>query len=118
MYDSKHTISESSVSSAETAQHSWRFLSNHMQVLLCIYDSPEITQREIANRVGITERAAQRIVTDLADGGYITRERTGRRNRYLVDKAKLMRHPAQFGFEVGDLLELLGIRHDDRSESR
>jgi DNA-binding MarR family transcriptional regulator len=109
MSDLEYTTSESDVSSAEAAQHAWRFLSNHTQVLLCLYNNPETTQREIASRVGITERAAQRIVTDLAKGGYIRRERTGRRNHYVIDKAKLMRHPAQFGFEVGDLLELLGL---------
>ena len=96
------------MSSTEQPRH-WTFLTNHAQVLLCLYDNPTTTQREIANRVGITERAAQRIVADLADGGYIKRERTGRRNRYVIDKAKLMRHPAQFGYEVGDLLGLLGL---------
>ncbi len=98
------------MSSAEAAQHSWRFLSNHTQVLLSIYSNPAITQREIATRVGITERAAQRIVADLVDGGYITRERTGRRNHYRIDTAKLMRHPAQFGYEVGGFLEFLGLK--------
>ena len=97
------------MSSAEAAQHNWRFVTNHTQVLLCIYKNPAIRIREIANHVGITERAAQRIVADLVDAGYVTRERTGRRNHYVINTAKPMRHPAQLGLEIGPLLELLEL---------
>jgi predicted ArsR family transcriptional regulator len=86
---------------------SWHFVSNHGQVLLCIASNPEIRLREIAPRVGITERAAQRIVADLVTAGYVTRQRQGRRNHYAINREKEMRHPAQFGYEIGPLLDLL-----------
>jgi len=95
------------MSKAEEAQHSWRFVSNHTQVLLCISENPEIRLREVAAQVGITERAAQRIVADLVDAGYVTRQRSGRRNHYTINRDLEMRHPAQFGFEIGPLLDLL-----------
>src|SRR5580692_7600414 len=62
----------------------WKFLTNHAQVLACIANDPGVLLREISERVGITERAAHRIVTELAVGGYIKRERNGRRNRYTI----------------------------------
>ena len=88
---------------------SWRFLSNHTQVLLCISQDPDARLREIAQTVEITERAAHRIITDLIESGYVERLRVGRRNRYLVNPEVAMRHPAQHGQEVGALLKLLGI---------
>ncbi len=87
----------------------WRFLSNHTQVLLCISRDPEVRLREIASKVGITERAAHRIVTDLVESGYLERVRVGRRNRYRVNASIAMRHPAQDGQDVGALLGLLGV---------
>jgi DNA-binding transcriptional ArsR family regulator len=63
--------------------------------------------RDVAERVGITERAAQRITNDLVESGYVTRERVGRRNRYRVDPEARMRHPAQREHAIGELLELL-----------
>lgn len=95
---------------AEEAQHSWRFLSNHTQVLLCIAANPEMRLRDIADHVGITERAAQRIVADLADAEYIQREKTGRRNRYAINRNREMRHPAQLEYNIGRLLDLLGLK--------
>ena len=95
------------MSTAEEAQRSWRFITNHTQVLLRIYGNHETRLRDIALEVGITERAAQRIVADLVDGGYVTRHRTGRRNHYTVNRDREMRHPAQLGFEIGPLLDLL-----------
>jgi DNA-binding MarR family transcriptional regulator len=59
----------------------WRFVTNHTQVLLCIARDPETRLRDIAESVGITERAVQRIVADLVEGGFLTRERVGRRSR-------------------------------------
>ncbi|HEV8461353.1 MAG TPA: winged helix-turn-helix domain-containing protein [Gaiellaceae bacterium] len=85
----------------------WRFLSNHTQVLLCIQRDPESRFRDIAATVGITERAAQRIVADLIDSGYVESERIGRRNHYRVNPDTAMRHPAQDGHDVGELLRLL-----------
>ena len=68
----------------EVEPHRWKFLTNHAQVLACIAHDPGVLLREISERVGITERAAHRIVSELADGGYITRERDGRRNKYTI----------------------------------
>jgi DNA-binding MarR family transcriptional regulator len=98
------------MSSAEEAQHSWRFVTNHTQVLLCISENPEIRLRDIAGTIGITERAAQRIVADLADAGYVSRQRHGRRNTYTINRDLEMRHPAQLGYEIGPLLDLLKFK--------
>ena len=87
----------------------WRFLTNHTQVLLCIARDGNVRTRDIAQMVGITERAAQRIVADLADAGFITVERVGRRNHYVVDREHAMRHDAQAGHEIGELLDLLRL---------
>jgi DNA-binding IclR family transcriptional regulator len=85
----------------------WTFLTNHAQVLLCLAGTPDIRLREVAERVGITERATQRIVAELVDAGYVKSERFGRRNRYTVDRQHAMRHSAQLGYEIGALLEAL-----------
>lgn len=86
---------------------SWTFLSNHAHVLLCIARDPETRLRDIASAVGITERAAQRIVSDLVAAGYVTRERVGRRNRYQVHLDRPLRHPLEADAPVGVLLEAL-----------
>jgi DNA-binding IclR family transcriptional regulator len=85
----------------------WTFLTNHAQVLLCLAETPDIRLRDVAARVGITERATQRILADLVDAGYVKTERLGRRNRYTVDRQHAMRHSAQLGYEIGALLEAL-----------
>jgi len=85
----------------------WRFVTNHTQVLLTIARNPDIRMREIADLVGITERAAQRIVADLDEAGYIESSRIGRRNHYTINRAIKMRHPAQDDTEIGALLDLL-----------
>jgi DNA-binding IclR family transcriptional regulator len=90
----------------------WRFLSNHTQVLLCIQRDPNVRFRDIAQMVGITERAAQRIVADLIESGYVESERIGRRNRYRIDPDIAMRHPAQDGHDIGELLRLLELEAD------
>ena len=95
------------MASAEEAQHSWRFITNHTQVLLCVAEDHETRLRDIAIEVGITERAAQRILADLIDAGYVTRQRTGRRNHYTINRDLEMRHPAQLGYQIGPLLDLL-----------
>jgi DNA-binding MarR family transcriptional regulator len=87
----------------------WHFLTSHAQVLLCIERDPDARLRDMAETVGITERAAQRIVSDLVDAGYVTREREGRRNRYALDRSQRMRHPAQFSHEIGELLDALRL---------
>ena len=95
--------------SSSDGGHTWRFLSNHTQVLLCIARDPEIRVRDIAQMVGITERAAQRIVADLIETGYVSREKVGRRNRYHLNSDTKMRHAAQDGHEIGELLQLLAL---------
>ena len=97
------------MSSPDGKKTTWRFLSNHTQVLLCIRRDPNVRFREIAQMVGITERAAQRIVADLIESGYVERERVGRRNRYSVNPEIAMRHPAQDGHDIGELLQLLKL---------
>lgn len=91
----------------------WSFLTNHAQVLLCIAHDPGIRLREIGDAVGITERAAHRIVSELADAGYISRHRVGRRNRYTVQVDLPIPDPLAREQRIGDLLELLGRRRAD-----
>src|SRR6266568_5506073 len=97
---------------------SWTFLTNHAQVLLCIANDSDIRLRDVAETVGITERAAQRIVADLAESGFLERERHGRRNRYLINEKTEMRHPAQEGYEIGELLDLLRRVRNSRDRDR
>lgn len=85
----------------------WTFLTNHAQVLLCLASTPDIRLRDVAERVGITERSAQRILSELVAAGYVQPVREGRRNRYTIDRDHAMRHTAQLGVEVGALLEAL-----------
>ena len=85
----------------------WTFLSNHANVLLCIAEEPEIRLREVAARVGITERAVQRIVADLEEGGYLSRKRKGRRNQYDLHPDRPLRHPVVAHRDVSLLLYLI-----------
>lgn len=85
----------------------WVFLSNHAHVLLCIARDPDTRTRDIAERVGITERAAQRIVSDLISEGYLTRTKVGRRNHYEINRNGHLRHPVFSDLEIGPLLDVL-----------
>src|SRR6188472_2904179 len=85
----------------------WTFLTSHARVLLCIAQDPDIRLREIGEQVGITERAAHRIVGELADAGYVSRERHGRRNRYTINSKLTLPDPVARRKSVGDLLALL-----------
>src|SRR5689334_22331144 len=90
----------------------WDFLTNHAHVLVCVARDPGMRLRDIAAAVGITERAAHRILSELVEGGYVLREREGRRNHYQVVPDLPLRHPLVQGREVGDLLKvLLGSTH-------
>ena len=93
--------------SSEDHDKPWTFITNHAQVLLCLSEDPTIRLRDVAERVGITERAAQRILADLVEAGYVERARDGRRNTYTIKRDQMMRHSAQDGHEIGDLLDLL-----------
>ncbi len=87
---------------------SWSFLTNHAQVLLSIAHDPGIRLRDIGETVGITERAAHRIVTELADAGYISRTRHGRRNLYTIQSHLALPDPLAREQKIGDLLAVLG----------
>jgi predicted ArsR family transcriptional regulator len=100
------------MSSESTSDKPWRFVTNHTQVLLCIARQSDVRLRDVAQTVGITERAAQRIVADLVEAGYVRRDRIGRRNRYVVDHDRAMRHPAQQDHQIGELLSLLRLDAD------
>ncbi len=100
------------MSSPDTARH-WTFVTNHTQVLLCLVENPDVRLRDVAEMVGITERAAQRILADLVEAGYVDRDRVGRRNRYTINREMAMRHDAQLGHQIGPLLDLLDRSPDD-----
>jgi predicted transcriptional regulator len=85
----------------------WTFLTNHAHVLICIAQQPDVRIRDIATQVGITERAAQRIVADLVDEGYVTRKRVGRRNEYKVRGNAPLRHPLQRDRAVSAIVNAL-----------
>jgi DNA-binding Lrp family transcriptional regulator len=93
------------------AAPSWSFLTNHARVLVCIAHDPGIRLREIGDAVGITERAAHRIVSELAEAGYISRERHGRRNRYSVQAHLPLPDPVAREQSIGDLLAILVGRY-------
>lgn len=84
----------------------WTFLTNHARVLILIAESPGIRLRDVADRVGITERAAQRIVAELEAAEYLRHEKIGRRNQYHLRPDAHLRHPLENDVEVGTLLEL------------
>jgi predicted transcriptional regulator len=86
---------------------SWSFLTNHAQVLLCIAQDPGVRLREIGEAVGITERAAHRIVVELAAAGYISRKRQGRRNHYTIKSDLPLPDPLARKQRIGDLLSVL-----------
>jgi hypothetical protein len=91
---------------AESAPN-WTFLTRHAQVLLCIADDPGIRVRDIGERLGITERAAHRIVSELVGDGYLARERRGRRNPYTIRPQLPLPDPVVRDQKVGDLLGVL-----------
>ncbi|MGZ4173236.1 MAG: helix-turn-helix transcriptional regulator [Solirubrobacteraceae bacterium] len=103
---------------AANPPRTWSFLTNHAQVLLCIAHNPAIRLREIGDAVGITERAAHRIVTNLAQAGYISRQRVGRRNRYTIEPDLPLPEPLARERRIGDLLALLEQRREERPQSR
>ena len=82
-------------------------LTNHARVLLCIAKDPRIRLREIGDAIGITERAAHRIVAELVEAGYITRRRRGRRNEYTIQADLPLPEPLARGQNVGSLLAIL-----------
>lgn len=96
----------------------WVFLTNHAQVLLCVARDPEIRARDIAEQIGITERAAQRILADLIAEDYITRTKNGRRNHYKINPHGHLRHPVFRDLSIGPLLEVLNTDRRPRPVPR
>ena len=85
----------------------WTFLTNHTHVLLCLYRNPEITLREVAVLVGITERMVQKIVAELVGAEFLEVTKVGRRNTYRITVDKKLRHPLESHCSIGDMLENL-----------
>ncbi len=85
----------------------WTFITNHARVMMVISQDPTVRLRDIASALDITERAAQRIVTELVDEGYLSRKREGRRNTYTVHPGKPLRAAPATSTEIGEFLELL-----------
>ena len=107
-----------SSSSEDEVRRAWKFLTNHAHTLVCIAQDSGIRIQDIADRVGITLRAAQSIVGDLVDAGYVTRTRVGRRNRYEVHSDLPFRHPIAQDHRVGELLTVLARVKDERRQAR
>jgi len=85
----------------------WSFLTNHARVLLCIAEDPQMRLRDIAARLGITERSAYGIVTELAEAGYLVKQKDGRRNRYQIQMHLPLPEPTSPERTVGEVLSLL-----------
>lgn len=88
-------------------EYSWTFLTNHSHVLLCLAEDSAMRMRDIAQEVGITERAVQRIISDLVDTGYIERVREGRRNSYKINTGMHLRHPIEQERTIQELIDLI-----------
>ena len=86
---------------------SWSFLTNHARVLLCIARDPGVRLRDIAADIGVTERSAHGIVTDLVEAGYVVKDKDGRRNRYRIQEHLPLRDPITQERTIGELLDLL-----------
>ena len=102
------TIPRMPRSESSDASPGWTFLTNHAHVLVLLARDGDLLLREVALRVGITERAVQRIVADLVEGGYLRVSRVGRRNHYRVVDRHRLRHPVEAETSLRDLLRLLG----------
>ena len=95
--------------------HRWRFVTNHAHVLECIARDPAVRLRDIAATVGITERTAAQIVSDLEAAGYVTKTRVGRNNRYEIHDELPLRHPQHRHHTVGELIRFLEAPADGAS---
>lgn len=91
---------------ATALESSWTFLTNHAHVLVCLARDPSMRLRDLASAVGITERAVHRIIVELESSGYLSRDREGRRNHYVVHGSRPLRHPLEAHHTISTLLEL------------
>jgi hypothetical protein len=90
-----------------SASRDWTYFSNHGHVLFCLAREPTMLLRDVAARVGVTERAVQRIVADLEAAGVLLRQRDGRRNRYTIEPHAPLRHPNEAHCTVGMLIDMV-----------
>ena len=95
------------MNTAANRHRRWSFVTNHARVLACIAADPNTRLRDIAEAVGITERTAAHIVSDLEQAGYLTKSRDGRRNQYVIDAFKQLRQPRLKGLAANQLIALL-----------
>lgn len=106
-------LSDASLAGAATIESgvadngTWTFLTNHSHVLVCLAQDPTMRLRDVADRVGITERAVQRIVTELEAGGVVSRIRDGRRNQYEIHGDQPLRHPVEGHRTIDDMLSFI-----------
>jgi DNA-binding MarR family transcriptional regulator len=91
----------------QKSSSSWTFLSNYAHVLICLHRNPEMRLRDVADLVGITERAVQKIIKDLEESDVINKKKEGRRNIYSINKKEKMRHPLESHCSVMNLLQAL-----------
>ncbi|CPR11114.1 MarR family protein [Mycobacterium bohemicum DSM 44277] len=91
----------------DAAGRTWTFLTNHAHVLLCVSTNESLTARELALRIGITERSVQAILTDLTEEGYLSKSKVGRRNVYKLNPRGRLRHPLESSHTVGELVAAL-----------
>lgn len=99
----------------EPGGRGWTFLTNHARVLICVARDPNRRIRDIADEIDITERAAQLIIADLEQAGYLTRKRVGRRNSYSINPQRPFRHPAEGDHSVQELISVF-VGHDQRQQ--
>jgi hypothetical protein len=95
----------------------WTFLTNHTHVLACLARDPDTRLRDVAQMVGITERAVQKIVSDLEHSQVLIRSRDGRRNHYEIRRDPHLRHPVEQHCSVGELLDLINKNFPDANGS-
>lgn len=92
---------------SRTEGNRWTFLTNHAHVLILLSQDSSMVLREVANQIGITERAVQRIIADLEESGFLEREKVGRQNHYRILAKQPLRHPVEAHRTIGDLLTMV-----------
>lgn len=102
----KSAVAESQSAASLPNSPRWTFLTNHSHVLILLSQNSAMVLREVALRVGITERAVQRIIAELEEAGILERERIGRQNTYRINAKQHLRHPIESHRTIADLLSL------------
>ena len=101
---------------AQNTSPRWTFLTNHSHVLVLLFQHPEMTLRQVAQQIGITERAVQRIIAELEEAGIITRQRIGRNNNYSINNHLPLRHPIECHRNIGELLALCAKENNTNTQ--